>query len=117
MTAKPVMYGIPNCNTIKKARSWLEQHGVDYEFHDYKRAGTDAALLESWVKEFGWQAIVNTRGMTWRKLDDDTRASMDEAGAVKIMTEKPSIIKRPLLATGKQNILGFDEARYQAELG
>jgi arsenate reductase len=113
MADTPVMYGIPNCNTIKKARSWLEDHGIDYEFHDYKKAGTDEAQLKAWVNEFGWNSIVNTRGMTWRKLDAATRDSMDEQGAVKLMADKPSIIKRPLLVIGDRKILGFDEAEYQ----
>jgi len=112
MAGKPVMYGIPNCNTIKKARSWLEQHGIDYEFHDYKKSGTDETQLKAWVKEFGWQKIVNTRGMTWRKLDDETKNSMDEAAAVRIMMEKPSIIKRPLLVMDERKLLGFDETAY-----
>ncbi len=112
---KPVMYGIPNCNTIKKARSWLEDNGIEYEFHDYKKNGTDENQLTAWVKEFGWNQIVNTRGMTWRKLDEDTKANMNETEAVKIMMDKSSIIKRPLLDLGDHRILGFDEAAYEQE--
>ncbi len=111
----PVMYGIPNCGTIKKARAWLEQHGIDYEFHDYKKQGADEQQLKAWIDEFGWNQVVNTRGMTWRKLDEETRANMDAAGAVSIMLEKPSIIKRPLLDLGDHRILGFAEADYQQE--
>ena len=96
----PVMYGIPNCGTIKKARAWLEDHGVDYEFHDYKKKGADQGQLQAWIDEFGWNQIVNTRGMTWRKLDQDIRDNMDETAAIEIMLEKPSIIKRPLLDLG-----------------
>jgi Spx/MgsR family transcriptional regulator len=108
------MYGIPNCNTIKKARAWLEERAIDYQFHDYKKAGTDPEQLRAWVDEFGWDKIVNTRGMTWRKLDDNTKTSMNAAGAVQLMMDKPSIIKRPLLVVGDQRILGFDEAAYAA---
>ena len=112
MTATPVMYGIPNCNTIKKARGWLEEHGIEYRFHDYKKEGTDPEQLKSWVDEFGWDQIVNTRGMTWRKLDDATKASMEADSAVQLMMDKPSIIKRPLLIIDQRKILGFDQAAY-----
>ncbi len=112
MTTQPVMYGIPNCNTVKKARTWLDEHNVDYHFHDYKKAGTDADQLQAWIDEFGWDTIVNTRGMTWRKLDEATRNSMDASAAVALMMDKPSIIKRPLLVIGDKKILGFDEQAY-----
>jgi Spx/MgsR family transcriptional regulator len=114
MSDTPLMYGIPNCNTIKKARAWLEERGIDYQFHDYRKAGTDPAQLQAWIDEFGWDRIVNTRGMTWRKLDEDTRASMNPEAALQLMLDKPSIIKRPLLVVGDQQILGFDEAAYAA---
>ena len=117
MADSPVMYGIPNCNTIKKARSWLDEHGVEYVFHDYKKAGADQALLKTWIDKFGWDKVVNTRGMTWRKLDQATRDAMDENTAIEIMMDKPSIIKRPILNTGHDWILGFDEDAYTRELG
>lgn len=111
--SKVVMYGIPNCNTIKKARSWLESHGVDYEFHDYKKMGANEPKLKAWVKDFGWDRIVNTRGMTWRKLDEDTRANMNADEAIRVMIEKTSIIKRPIVEKDSTTLLGFDEASYQ----
>lgn len=114
MADLPIMYGIPNCNTIKKARSWLEEHGIEYQFHDYKKAGTDAAQLKGWIDEFGWKQVVNTRGMTWRKLEDETKAAMDEQGAINIMMEKPSIIKRPIVVKAEQTLIGFDESQYSA---
>jgi arsenate reductase len=117
MADKPIMYAIPNCNTVKKARAWLQEHGVEYEFHDYKKAGTNPEQLRAWVDEFGWDSIVNTRGMTWRKLDQETRDSMDANGAVALMTEKTSIIKRPLLIVGDRKILGFDETAYAEVFG
>ena len=110
--SKPVMYGIPNCGTIKKARGWLEQAGIDYDFHDYKKQGVDEQLLRDWVTRFGWQQVINRRGMTWRKLDESVREGMDEAGAIAVMLDKHSIIKRPILTLSDQVILGFDESSY-----
>jgi len=114
-TGKPVMYGIPNCNTMKKARSWLEERDIDYDFHDYKKMGTDEAQLKAWVKEFGWDQIINKRGMTWRKLDDDVKTNMDDSAAIAVMMDNPSIIKRPLLVIQDHKLLGFDEEAYQQE--
>ena len=111
-----VMYGIPNCNTMKKARAWLDENGVEYQFHDYKKQGADTELLQQWVDEFGWEQVVNRRGMTWRKLDDDTKNSMDAKAAIQIMLDKTSIIKRPILDTGNKTLLGFDAEAYQQEL-
>ncbi|MGD9171192.1 MAG: arsenate reductase, partial [Candidatus Thiodiazotropha sp.] len=73
------LYGIPNCDTMKKARRWLDEHGVPYQFHDYKKAGVDEGLLRQWVDQVGWEALFNRRGMMWRKLDDSLKANMDEA--------------------------------------
>ena len=109
------MYGIANCSTVKKARAWLEEKGIDYVFHDYKKSGTERAQLQAWIDEFGWDTIVNTRGMTWRKLDETTKQAMDATAAVALMEEKPSIIKRPLLILGDKKLLGFDAQAY-AEL-
>ena len=91
----------------------METHGVDYEFHDYKKQGADEQLLESWIKTFGWDKIVNTRGMTWRKLDEDTRNSMNAKTAIPILLEKTSMIKRPIVVTSTTTLLGFNEADYQ----
>jgi arsenate reductase (glutaredoxin) len=107
------MYAIPNCETVKKARSWLESRGLAYEFHDYKKLGIDAATLKRWCKEFGYEQVLNQRGTTWRKLDESVRTSMTEAKALKLMQEQPSIIKRPIIDTGARLLLGFDEATYQ----
>ena len=113
--ALPVLYGIKNCDTIKKARRFLEQHGVDYQFHDYRVDGLDIALLDSFIAELGWEALLNTRGTTWRKLDDSVRSSITDAdSAAKLMLEMPAIIKRPLLcAPGQPMLLGFSESSYQ----
>jgi arsenate reductase (glutaredoxin) len=107
------LYGIPNCATMKKARQWLSEQGIAYEFHDYKKMGVDEERLREWVKKCGWEQLLNRRGTTWRKLDDRLKAGIDEAGAVRIMLENPSIIKRPVLERGKTLLVGFDPARYE----
>ncbi|POT60001.1 ArsC family reductase [Citrobacter amalonaticus] len=109
------LYGIKNCDTIKKARRWLETHGIDYRFHDYRVDGLDRELVRSFISELGWEALLNTRGTTWRKLDQATRDSVASAdSAAALMIEMPAIIKRPLLcAPGKPMLLGFNESSYQ----
>ncbi|MDN4369688.1 ArsC family reductase [Citrobacter portucalensis] len=113
---KVVLYGISpkNCDTIKKARRWLEAQGIDYRFHDYRVDGLDNTLLQSFISELGWEALLNTRGTTWRKLDESTRSQItDAASAAALMIEMPAIIKRPLLcAPGKPMLLGFSESSY-----
>ncbi|MEW8500396.1 MAG: ArsC family reductase, partial [Candidatus Thiodiazotropha taylori] len=101
------MYGIPNCDTIKKARRWLDDQGVAYEFHDYKKAGVDEAMLTAWIGQLGWESLLNKRSTTWRQLDEAAKANLDEKQAIQIMLANPSIIKRPLLDDGKQLHLGF----------
>lgn len=111
------LYGIPNCDTMKKARAWLHAHGVDYRFHDYKREGLDETRLRAWVAELGWEALVNRRGTTWRKLPEDVREGMDSEAAIRIMLETPSIIRRPVLDTGEVRHAGFSETDYERLLG
>lgn len=111
------LYGIPNCDTMKKARAWLDAHGVDYRFHDYKREGVDETRLRSWVDELGWEALVNRRGTTWRKLPEDVREGMDAEAAIRVMLETPSIIRRPVLDTGELRHAGFSETDYERLLG
>lgn len=108
------LYGIKNCDTIKKARRWLEAQGIDYRFHDYRVDGLDNTLLQSFISELGWEALLNTRGTTWRKLDESTRSQItDAASAAALTIEMPAIIKRPLLcAPGKPMLLGFSESSY-----
>ncbi|EPL1903255.1 ArsC family reductase [Klebsiella pneumoniae] len=109
------MYGIKNCDTIKKTRRWLEAHQIEYRFHDYRADGLERAQLDTFIAELGWQALLNTRGTTWRKLDESLRNSIDNAdAAAALMLEMPAIIKRPLLcAPGRPMLLGFSEASYQ----
>lgn len=103
------LYAIPNCDTVKKARKWLEENGVAYEFHDYKKRGADAAFLVKACDQFGWQRVVNQKGMTWRKLDDVAKAVIvDDASAIALMQEKPSVIKRPIMQHKGGLLLGFD---------
>jgi Spx/MgsR family transcriptional regulator len=104
------VYGIPNCDTVKKARSWLTEQGVAYVFHDFKKQGVPADLLSQWLAVAGWQTLVNRKGTTWRKLDAATReAVVDDASATALMLANPSVIKRPVVAWGDGGIsVGFD---------
>lgn len=105
MTAR--LYGIKNCDTMKKAWTWLDQHGVAYDFHDYKKAGIDRATLEGWVRRLGWEVLLNRAGTTFRKLPDADKAGLDAAKAVDLMLAQPSMIKRPVLAVGDDLYVGF----------
>jgi len=111
------LYGIASCDTMKKARRWLEAHGVDYRFHDYKKEGLDEERLRTWVAELGWEGLINRRGTTWRKLPEEVRDGMDAETAVRIMLENPSIIRRPLLDIGEARHLGFSEDQYEEIFG
>ena len=112
----PTLYGIPNCDTMKKARVWLDQHGVAHVFHDYKKAGIDRASLERWVNEHGWETVLNRAGTTFRKLPDADRANLDADKAVALMLAQPSMIKRPVLDLGDRRIVGFKPEIYEAAL-
>ena len=109
------IYGIKNCDTMKKAFAWLDAHGVAYEFIDYKKAGVAAQHLPDWNRRAGWKLLLNTRGLMWKKLTDAQRADVDEAKALALMAETPSLIKRPVLDTGAALLVGFDPERYAAE--
>jgi len=111
------MYGIKNCDTIKKARTWLEGHGLAYNFHDYKASGIDRATLEAWVDALGWEVLLNRAGTTFRKLPDADRTDLDADKAVALMVGQPSMIKRPLLDVDGELLVGFKPDRYQAALG
>ncbi|MBX3562729.1 MAG: ArsC family reductase [Sphingomonas sp.] len=111
------MYGIKNCDTIKKARAWLEAKGVAYDFHDYKTAGIDEGLLRSWAKELGWEKLLNRTGTTFRKLPEADREGLDADKAVALMLAQPSMIKRPVLDIGDKRLLGFKPEAYQAAFG
>lgn len=110
------MYGIPNCDTVKKARVWLDQHGVDYAFHDYKKAGADRAKLEQWADEHSWETVLNRAGTTFRKLPDADKANLDRDKAVALMLAQPSMIKRPVLDLGDRRLVGFKPEAYASAL-
>jgi arsenate reductase (glutaredoxin) len=112
------IYGIKNCDTMKKARTWLDQAGVAHDFHDYKTAGIDRARLEGWVTELGWEMVLNRAGTTFRALPDEAKQNLDAEKAVDLMLEQPSMIKRPVLDLGGGEILvGFAPATYAAAIG
>lgn len=108
------LYGIPNCDTVKKARTWLEQHGVPYTFHDFKKAGITPDLVKGWLAHVEWDVLVNRKGTTWRGLPDERKASITDAGsATELMLESPSVIKRPVLCLDNTTHVGFSDALYQ----
>jgi arsenate reductase (glutaredoxin) len=109
---KITLYGIRNCDTMKKARAWLESHGIDHTFHDYKVDGIDRARLESWVGVAGWETLLNRAGTTFRKLPDAAKQNLDERKALRLMLEQPSLIKRPVLERGKTLLVGFSPESY-----
>ena len=107
------VYGIANCDTVKKARAWLTEHGVDYAFHDYKKQGVPAHLLGGWMAELGWEKLVNRQGTTWRKLDAATQAAVVDATSAKaLMLANPSVIKRPVIDWGSARTVGFVPAQW-----
>ena len=107
------MYGIRNCDTIRKARAWLADREVDYTFHDYKSAGIDARQLARWCGELGWEALLNRAGTTWRKLPEADRQAIDERKAIALMQAQPSMIKRPVLDLGDRLLVGFKAELYE----
>ncbi|MSP45534.1 MAG: ArsC family reductase [Xanthobacteraceae bacterium] len=107
------IYGIKNCDTMKKARAWLDQHGVAYDFHDYKSAGIERDRLERWSKKVGWETLLNRAGTTFRKLPDKDKAAIDARKAISLMLDQPSMIKRPVLEMGSGKLLvGFKPELY-----
>jgi arsenate reductase len=111
------LYGIRNCDTIKKARAWLDGHDIDHSFHDYKTAGIDRRQLEKWFAELGWESLLNRAGTTFRKLPDADKSGLNERKAVELMLAQPSMIKRPLLDLGKNRVVGFKAEVYQSVFG
>ena len=109
-------FGIKNCDTMKKAFAWLTANGIAYEFVDYKKAGVAEAHLPDWNQRAGWQKLLNTRGLMWKKLSEDERTAVDEAKAFKLMAQYPSLIKRPVLDTGTQLIVGFTPENYAEQI-
>lgn len=113
-----ILYGIKNCNTVKSAIDWLNKNKIEFEFHDYKKSGITETKLSEWCKQVGWESLVNKRGTTWRQLDEAIQKKVtNEKSAIALMTEKTSVIKRPLIEkNGKVVLLGFDETTYTQKL-
>lgn len=111
------LYGIPNCDTVKKARTWLEAQGLAYAFHDYKKAGADAGKLAAWCAAAGWDKVLNRAGTTFRKLPDADKADLDQTKAIAVMLANPACIKRPILEHPGGLLVGFKEADWAAALG
>jgi len=113
----PILYGIPNCDTVKKARAWLDTHGTAYEFHDYKKRGIDAATLDRWADAAGWERLLNRAGTTFRKLPDSEKADIDRAKAIQLMVANPSMIKRPVISGAANLLIGFDPDEWATTFG
>ncbi len=114
MTTSATIYGIKNCDTMMKARAWLDARGVDTTFHDYKVDGLAAAQVQAWARQVGWETLLNRAGATFRKLPEADKASLNESRAIALMLTQPSMIKRPVLAVGKDLIIGFKPETYAA---
>jgi arsenate reductase len=114
--AKAKVYGIKNCDSMKKAFVWLDKSGIAYDFHDYKKSGADEAVLKAAIKAHGWENVINRKGTTWRNLSEKTRKNMDEKSALAAALDNPSLVKRPLIVAGKDILLGYDEATFKALL-
>ena len=116
MAKSITIYGIKNCDTMKKARTWLDSHGIAYRFHDYKTEGIERAHLADWAKQVGWETLLNRAGTTFRKLDDADKAELSEAKAIALMLAQPSMIKRPVLDLGGRLLVGFKPEIYREQL-
>jgi arsenate reductase len=115
---KKTLYGIPNCDTVKKARTWLAEHGQDFEFHDFKKQGLSRETVAAWLEQTDWEVLVNRKGTTWRKLSDERRAQVvDKASALELMLENPSVIKRPVLEGAGPLKVGFSNDEYERSFG
>jgi len=115
---KKTLYGIPNCDTVKKARTWLADHQQPFDFHDFKKQGLERATVAAWLEQLDWEVLVNRKGTTWRKLSDEQRAAVtDKASALELMLANPSVVKRPVLDRGGKFSVGFSDAQYQQLFG
>lgn len=111
------LYGIKNCDTMKKARAWLDERGIAYRFHDYKVEGIDRSLLSNWCQEHGWETVLNRAGTTFRKLSEADKSGLSERKAIALMSNQPSMIKRPVLQIGNTSIVGFKPESYAKQRG
>jgi Spx/MgsR family transcriptional regulator len=110
------LYGISNCNTVKKAKDWLQDNNIEFQFHDYRKQGLSAELLESFESALGWEKLLNKQSTSWRKLTDDQKANISKQTAMQFMLETPTLVKRPVLDTGEKMIIGFKAENYQQQL-
>lgn len=117
MARAVTIYGIKNCDTMKKARAWLESHGIAYDFHDYKAAGIGRAVLEGWARKVGWEVLLNRSGTTFRALPEGDRQDLTQAKAIALMMAQPSMIKRPVLDIDGELLVGFKPDQYERALG
>ena len=110
-----ILYGIPNCDTIRKAKKWLTDHGVEFEFHDFRKDGITQKQLQQWCSQAGWETLLNKRGTTWRQIPETAKTSIDESSAIALLLEHPAMIKRPVLESSRLDTIevGFKENRYQ----
>ena len=107
------LYGIKNCDTVKKARCWLEDHGIEYQFHDFRQDGLEKKQLSAWVEKSGWETIVNKRSTTWRKLSDKDKNITTDSQAIKLLLANPTLIKRPVVQNNKMLLVGFNETEFK----
>ena len=107
------VYGIKNCDTVKKACNWLSKHGIEYQLHDFRKDGLSKSKLQQWVKRVDWEALLNRRGTTWRKLSNQDKKNINKTRALSLMVEQPTLIKRPVIERGKKIIVGFEADNYQ----
>jgi arsenate reductase len=112
-----ILYGIKNCDTVKKARRWLDSHDIDYTFHDVRSDGINKATIESWLETVSWDSVLNKRGTTWRKLDDPRKETLNQAVAIELMLEHPTLIKRPVLTRNEDCMVGFKDDDYKTYFG
>ena len=107
------LYGIKNCDTVRKARKWLDSQNIRYRFHDFREDGLEKSQVQQWLSELGWESLINKRSTTWKTLSDDTKSRLNDQTAADIVIQSPTLIKRPVLDTGNNRILGFRESDYQ----
>ena len=108
------LYGIPNCDTVKKARTWLDANGIDYRFHNFRKDGINEAMIREWMKTQPLDILLNKRGTTWRQLPDEVKDNMDEARAISLLVDPPAMIKRPVVVNGKNTLVGFKEQDFRS---
>lgn len=108
------LFGIKNCDTVKKARGWLDEHQVPYQFHDFRKEGLDEATLQQWLKTISWEQLINKRSTTWRQLDEPRKNQLDQQAAIDLMLAHPTLIKRPVIETQNSVSIGFNESDFQA---